>query len=442
MDAAGTVTTLHSFAGPEGYGSQRRPPARFRRKPLRKLRTTRCFAGVRRATFRGPSRFQRVRRPLASLLRSGSWRRADGSFYSTAATGTGCSSGAVVRIDPPATCHDRPPSFRVRTAQGRGGLCSRRATGTSTAPRNLAAHSAAASCSASTRPRPCRVVSVSPGSGPASGGTSLTLTGNHFQPGATVTLARSRRRVVVVSGDHDHGRPSPALTAGVAHDVVVQNPDGTRAARSRAWVTDPEDVAAGGSLLRRRSISFARGITVGCGNGLYCVTAVTRAQMAADSRKAMLGSGYVPPPPTGAVFADVPADAFAAACIEDLFVARHHGRLRRRQLLPGRIRDARLDGAVPAEGAIRGRLRRHRRPRGPCSTTSPRTPSRRTFIEDLAARGIAAGCSAQPPLYCPATAATRGQMAALLVGTFGLRWRLSAAAPFAKIRPYAGIVQR
>jgi len=42
------------------------------------------------------------------------------------------------------------------------------------------------------------------------------------------------------------------------------------------------------------------------------------------------------------------------------------------------------------------------------------------WIEDLAARGIAAGCSAVPALYCPAAAVSRGQAAAFLVDTFAL----------------------
>jgi len=42
------------------------------------------------------------------------------------------------------------------------------------------------------------------------------------------------------------------------------------------------------------------------------------------------------------------------------------------------------------------------------------------WIEDLADRGITAGCSAVPPLFCPAAANTRGEMAVFLVLTFSL----------------------
>jgi hypothetical protein len=42
------------------------------------------------------------------------------------------------------------------------------------------------------------------------------------------------------------------------------------------------------------------------------------------------------------------------------------------------------------------------------------------WIEDLAGRGITAGCSVTPPLFCPGAPNTRGQMAVFLVNTFGL----------------------
>ena len=42
------------------------------------------------------------------------------------------------------------------------------------------------------------------------------------------------------------------------------------------------------------------------------------------------------------------------------------------------------------------------------------------WIEDLFARGITAGCQAQPPLYCPEAPNTRQEMAVFLVKTFGL----------------------
>ena len=61
------------------------------------------------------------------------------------------------------------------------------------------------------------------------------------------------------------------------------------------------------------------GITAGCGGGLYCPdNPVSRAEMAVFLLKTSQGSGYVPPPATGLVFADVHIGDFAADFIEDL----------------------------------------------------------------------------------------------------------------------------
>jgi hypothetical protein len=65
---------------------------------------------------------------------------------------------------------------------------------------------------------------------------------------------------------------------------------------------------------------FNEGITGGCGGGNYCPgNPVRRDQMAVFLLKTDLGSGYAPPPATGTIFADVPASAFAADWIEDLY---------------------------------------------------------------------------------------------------------------------------
>jgi hypothetical protein len=65
---------------------------------------------------------------------------------------------------------------------------------------------------------------------------------------------------------------------------------------------------------------FHEGITAGCESDAYCPSApVSRAQLAVLLLKAKHGPDYSPPPATGGVFSDVPADAFAAAWIEQLF---------------------------------------------------------------------------------------------------------------------------
>lgn len=63
----------------------------------------------------------------------------------------------------------------------------------------------------------------------------------------------------------------------------------------------------------------AEGITSGCGPALYCpADPITRAQMAVFLLMAKHGTGYAPPAPSGAVFADVPPGHWAGAFIEQL----------------------------------------------------------------------------------------------------------------------------
>jgi hypothetical protein len=46
------------------------------------------------------------------------------------------------------------------------------------------------------------------------------------------------------------------------------------------------------------------------------------------------------------------------------------------------------------------------------------------YVEALSASGITAGCQANPPLYCPDSPVTRGQMAVFLAKALGLNWPL------------------
>ena len=90
----------------------------------------------------------------------------------------------------------------------------------------------------------------------------------------------------------------------------------------------------------------AAGITGGCGGGNYCPTnVVTRQQMAVFLLKTKHGSSYVPPVCSGD-FLDVPCPSQFADWIEQLAAEKHHGRLRRRQLLPGPGRPTGSDGGV------------------------------------------------------------------------------------------------
>jgi glucose/arabinose dehydrogenase len=107
-----------------------------------------------------------------------------------------------------------------------------------------------------------------------------------------------------------------------------------------------------------------RGVVTGCGNGRYCAgSSVTRGQMAAFALATLEGPGYAPP-----------------ACSPLLDSNK---------------------GATPMFADV------------PASDPSCR------WIEELARRGVVAGCGGGR--YCPQAAVTRGEMAVILTETFGLR---------------------
>src|SRR5262245_47256058 len=74
-------------------------------------------------------------------------------------------------------------------------------------------------------------------SGPATGGTSVTLVGNQFQPGATVTIGG----IGVSSTTTTSTRISattPARAAGKLYDVIVTNPGDPPAVLTNGWFSD------------------------------------------------------------------------------------------------------------------------------------------------------------------------------------------------------------
>jgi hypothetical protein len=76
---------------------------------------------------------------------------------------------------------------------------------------------------------PPNPLSVSPASGPATGGTSVTITGKYFQSGATVSFGGAAATNVVVVSSTQITAVTPAYTGGnvVGHvSITVRNPDG------------------------------------------------------------------------------------------------------------------------------------------------------------------------------------------------------------------------
>ena len=268
------------------------------------------------------------------------------------------------------------------------------------------------------------VMSISPTSGPASGGTAVTLTGTGFLCSPSVTFGGLAATNVQATSGTSADATTPALAAGLLYDVVLTNGDAQSSTLVDGWFADFLDVPQGDIFHASVEKLIRNGVTAGCGGGNYCRNdSVTRAQMAVFLLKSKLGSGYVPPNCTGAVFDDVPCTGgIFDAWIEDLASRGITGGcnvspplycpgspVTREQMSAFLLKTDLGSGYQPPNctGTVFDDV--------PC-TGGIFDP----WIEDLASRGITAGCSVSPPLYCPGNANTRGQMSAFLVNTFSL----------------------
>jgi ELWxxDGT repeat protein len=264
-----------------------------------------------------------------------------------------------------------------------------------------------------------QVDAVVPASGNAAGGESVTIRGWSFAPDATATIGAASTTSSGVD-DWTMTVQSPAVAPGTLHDVVVRNAatnlEGTLAA---GWFADFLDVPPTHPFHDFIETLVRRGISTGCGGGNYCASAAaTRAQMAIVLLRSAHGPAYQPPPATGTIFADVPANAFAAAWIEELY---------RQGITAGcAANPLRYCPAVPVTRAQIAvfLLRTHEGsayvppPAGGIFADVPPSDPFAPWIEELHARSITSGCAANPLRYCPSAAITRGQMAVFAVRTF------------------------
>ncbi len=157
-------------------------------------------------------------------------------------------------------------------------------------------------------------------------------------------------------------------------------------------------------------------ITSGCTADLYCPDAsVTRAQMAVFLLKTDEGSGYLPPSCQG-IFSDVACPSLFADWIEELAVR-------------GITAGCSPSGYCPDDPVTRAQMAVFLLKTVEGAGYSPPActgvfadvacPSLfADWIEELADRGITAGCS--PTDYCPDDPVTRAQMAVFLTTAFGL----------------------
>ncbi len=163
------------------------------------------------------------------------------------------------------------------------------------------------------------VLHSAPGSGPPTGAT-VTLSGFHFLPGATVTVGGVPASEVNVASYNQITATAPSLRA--------RQPQRRHADEHRRHRRHPAQRLDRRLPRRQRASTFSmhyvttlvrNEITVGVGGGNYGVNQNTlRQQMAVFLLKARYGICYVPPPCTVQVFPDVPCSSSFAPWINEL----------------------------------------------------------------------------------------------------------------------------
>ncbi len=259
------------------------------------------------------------------------------------------------------------------------------------------------------------IFSISPTSGPASGGTPITASGTDFVDPTTMTIGGVSTPVTFVNSQ-TLTTVSPALAPGTFHDVVVTTP-ANLGILVNGWVSDFLDVPGGHQFYSFVTTLVSNAITVGVGGGNYGVDAPTlRRQMAVFLLKAKFGLCYVPPPCTG-VFGDVACPSTFADWIEALAAVGITGGcgggnycpaspVRRDQMAVFLLKAEHGSTYIPPA----------------CTGVFPDVPCPGTFtdwIEQLAAEQITGGCGGGN--YCPLANNTRGEMAVFIVKTFNLQ---------------------
>lgn len=170
------------------------------------------------------------------------------------------------------------------------------------------------------------------------------------------------------------------------------------------------------------------GITAGCGGDNYCPeTTLTRAQMAVFILKGehmANDPGYTPPAATGTVFADVPANSFAAAWIEQLAAEGVTGGCGNNNYCPN-LTITHAEMAVFLLRAKYGYTYIAPDATGTMFGDVPFDYWAAKWIEELAREGFSngahwPGCGTGTGNYCPTRPVTRAEMAGMLVRTFNL----------------------
>ena len=193
-------------------------------------------------------------------------------------------------------------------------------------------------------------------------------------------------------------------------------------AATRTWVLHVggsfADVARSSPFYRFAETLLHFGISGGCTATSFCPdTSTTREQMAAFLLTAKLGALYQPPRPAQGVFTDVPASGPFAPWVEDFW---------NREIVEGcgpglycpTLPVTRAQMAVMLLRSFEGTAYTPPACTTPVFTDVPCSDPFARWVNELAARGITAGCGGG--LYCPSGAVTRAQMAVFITRTFAL----------------------
>ena len=269
------------------------------------------------------------------------------------------------------------------------------------------------------------VTSIAPASGPAAGGTAITITGTNFAAGATVKFGTVAATNVVFVGATTITCKAPALPAGALYDVIVTNTSTKSGTLTKGWLADFLDVPQAYIYHGAIEKVLRAGITSGCGGGNYCAQQlVTRDQMSVFILRGEHGGGYSPAPATGTVFSDVTVNTPFAKWME--------------QFAKEGISTGCGGGSpppyCPSQNVTRNAmakfllLGKHGSSFNPPAATGTvfsdvqTTTTLAKWMEELKTEGITQGCAAGVPLpsFCPNGTVTRGEMAKFVRAAFGL----------------------
>ncbi len=151
----------------------------------------------------------------------------------------------------------------------------------------------------STTPSPPTVASIAPPSGPAAGGTSVTIHGSGFVAGATVTIGSAATAVNVVSPTEITA--TTAATPVGPNEVVVSDTNGTSTGGPSYTYTGPprptvasispaSGTSVGGTAVKIKGSGFIAGSTVTIGNAATSVVVASSTLINARTSATAAGS--------------------------------------------------------------------------------------------------------------------------------------------------------